>query len=104
MNVLDGFLPPKIMFSRATISPTENIIHGSISTSDICTAVRAICSAKGDELSWVVVTPDMISFLDPAVEGDRVKTIGEHEFEIRMKGAAKPVKRRISIARQISFD
>jgi hypothetical protein len=46
----------------------------------------------------------MISFLDPSVEGDKVKTLGEHKFEIRMKGVVKPVIRTVAIAQQISLE
>ncbi|KAF8245272.1 hypothetical protein K440DRAFT_556131 [Wilcoxina mikolae CBS 423.85] len=104
ISLLEGFLPPKIMFSRPTIAPTEVTIHGSISTNDICIAVKSIAAANGDEGSRIVITPDMISFLDPNIKGDKVKTLGEHKFEIRMKGSVKPVIRSVDIAQQVSLE
>ncbi|KAF8531060.1 hypothetical protein BDD12DRAFT_45015 [Trichophaea hybrida] len=104
ISLLEGFLPPKIMFSRPTIAPTEVTIHGSISTNDICIAVKSIAAANGDEGSRIVITPDMISFLDPNIKGDKVKMLGEHKFEIRMKGSVKPVIRLVVIAQQVSLE
>jgi ribosomal protein L9 len=101
--LLESFLPPTIQFTRPTIAPNETTIHGSISTADICSAVRAIANASGEEASRVVVTPDMMSFLNN-VESDKVKTLGEHPFEIRFKGAVKPVIRKVVIAQQISLE
>ncbi|KAI5815725.1 hypothetical protein BZA77DRAFT_71170 [Pyronema omphalodes] len=104
ISMLEDFMPPKIMFSRPTIAPGDNTIHGSITTNDICIAVRSIAAANGDEASKLVITPDMITFLDKEVESDRVKTLGEHKFEIRLKGAVKPVQRKLVISQQVSLD
>lgn len=104
ISLLETFLPATIQFSRPTIAPTETTIHGSISTADIATAVKSIAAANGDEGSRIVITPDMITFLGEGIEGDKVKTLGEHRFEIRLKGAAAPIVRSVIIAQQISLD
>ncbi|KAA8914311.1 hypothetical protein FN846DRAFT_677444 [Sphaerosporella brunnea] len=103
VSLLESFLPESILFTRPTITPTEPTIHGSISTADICSAVRAIANASGEEASRVAVNPDMISFLGN-FESDKVKTLGEHPFEIRFKGAVKPVVRKVVITQQISLE
>jgi hypothetical protein len=103
---LESFLPPSLQFSRPTISPSENTIHGSISTNDIAAALRAIASANGEKGSRVVISPDMISFTDELLDGgsDKVKTIGKHNFQICLKGAPNVIRRTLVISPQISLD
>jgi len=104
VSLLESFLPPTLQFSRPTVAPNETTIHGSISTSDLAVAVRAIASANGDQGSRIVITPDMIAFTDEGVDGDKVKTLGEHQFRIRFRGAKDDVKRKLVIAQQVAFD
>jgi len=104
VSLLESFLPPTLQFSRPTTAPNDTTIHGSISTSDLAVAVRAIASANGDQGSRIVVTPDMIAFTDEGVEGDKVKTLGEHQFHIRFRGAKDDIRRRLIISQQVSFD
>lgn len=60
-----------------------------------------VASANGSKGSRVVVGPDNIEFLDPTVvEGDKIKAIGEYEFEIKMKGATDSIRRKVIVMRQ----
>ncbi|KAI9851913.1 MAG: hypothetical protein M1838_002350 [Thelocarpon superellum] len=79
----------------ASTAPTS--IYGSVSTSDIATTLRAILAADRDG-SRVVLSPEDISFRNPAGEEvDRVKTLGEFEVDIRVKGATEPLRRTIAV-------
>lgn len=60
-----------------------------------------VASANGSKGSRVVVGPDNIEFLDrTVVEGDKIKAIGEYEFEIKMKGATDSIRRKVVVMRQ----
>lgn len=86
------------------MSPNEVTIHGSITTADICSAVRAIAAASGEEASRVAITPDMITFMGEEEGVDKVKTLGEHRFQIKLKGAVQPVVRTVAITQQVSLE
>ncbi|KAI5858557.1 hypothetical protein BZA05DRAFT_7548 [Tricharina praecox] len=104
ISLIETFLPTTLQFSRPTVSPNDTTIHGSISTADICSAVRAIAAASGDEASRVAITPDMITFMDEEEGVDKVKTLGEHKFQIKLKGAVHPVVRAVAITQQVSLE
>lgn len=60
-----------------------------------------IASANGSKGSRIVVAPENIEFLDQTVvEGDKIKTIGEYDFEIKMKGATDSIRRKVIVMRQ----
>lgn len=85
----------------ATISPTDSTIHGSISTGDIASAIRMVASANGPRGSRVVINPENVEFLDQStVEGDKIKAIGEYDIEVKMKGTADFVRRKVIVMRQ----
>jgi ribosomal protein L9 len=91
-------LPPSLQFSSATISPTDHSLHGSVSTVDIANAIKMVSAANGEEGSRVVITPDQIELI--GVDGDKIKMIGEYQFEIKMKGTNDFVRRRATVQRQ----
>jgi len=104
VSLIETFLPTTLQFSRPTVSLNDTTIHGSISTADICSAVRAIAAASGEEASRVAITHDMITFLDQEEGVDKVKALGEHRFQIKLKGAVQPVIRAVVITQQVSLD
>ncbi|RPA92981.1 hypothetical protein L873DRAFT_1838206 [Choiromyces venosus 120613-1] len=98
--LLDSFIPPNLMFSRSTIAPNESAIHGSVTLTDIATAVRNIAAANGKEGSRIVVSPENIKFLGKGLEGDKLKSLGTFDFEISMKGANDFVRRKVMVVKQ----
>ncbi|KAG0131174.1 hypothetical protein HOY82DRAFT_647464, partial [Tuber indicum] len=98
--LLDSYIPPNLMFSRSTIAPNESAIHGSVTLTDIATAVRNIAAANGKEGSRIVVTPENVKFAGKGVEGDKLKSLGTFDFEISMKGANDFVRRKVMIVKQ----
>ncbi|KAL7274455.1 DNA polymerase delta small subunit Cdc1 [Rhizina undulata] len=99
ISILESFLPSNLQFYRSTISPTEDVIHGSITANDVAHAIRAIASASGDEGSRVVIQTENITFKDD-VEGGKLRQLGEYVFEVRMKGTAEFVRRKVLLMRQ----
>lgn len=60
-----------------------------------------VAAANGERGSRVVITPENIEFLDKTtVEGDKIKAIGEYEFEVRMKGTNDFIRRKAIVVRQ----
>lgn len=60
-----------------------------------------VAAANGSKGSRVVITPENVEFVDKAiVEGDKIKAIGEYQFEIRMKGTNDFVRRKVVVIRQ----
>ena len=98
--LLDSFIPPNLMFSRSTIAPNEPAIHGSVTLTDIATAVRNIAVANGKQGSRIVVGPENIKFAGKGVEGDKLKSLGTFDFEISMKGANDFVRRKVMVVKQ----
>ncbi|PUU81263.1 hypothetical protein B9Z19DRAFT_1077419 [Tuber borchii] len=98
--LLDSFIPPNLMFSRSTISPNEPAIHGSVTSTDIATAVRNIAVANGKQGSRIVVGPENIKFAGKGAEGDKLKSLGTFDFEISMKGANDFVRRKVMVVKQ----
>ncbi|PWW73454.1 hypothetical protein C7212DRAFT_354077 [Tuber magnatum] len=98
--LLDSFIPPNLMFSRPTIAPNEPAIHGSVTLTDIATAVRNIAAVSGGEGSRVVIGPENIRFPGKGVEGDKLKSLGTFDFEINVKGAIDFVRRRVMVVKQ----
>lgn len=121
--ILEDLLPPNLDFYRTTITiPTKKIspsissssaiaaaaqsakadsnkIHGSVSTSDIATNLKAIL-AEDEQGARVVISPEQISFVQRTEEKDRVKQLGVFDIEIRPEGASDSVRRTIQVHAQ----
>jgi ribosomal protein L9 len=77
----------------------SNKIHGSVTTSDIATNLKAIL-AEDEQGARVVIAPEDISFVQETEEKDRVKQLGVFEIEIRLAGALDSVQRTIQVNAQ----
>ena len=80
-------------------------IYGSVTTADIATSVRAALS-QTEEGARVVLGPEDFTIIkdegsDSAVEADRVKTLGNFQVDIQVKGGGI-IRRVISVEAQIS--
>ena len=87
---------PKSMVDVPTRAELETIF-GSVSTSDMAEAIKAVL-AGDDESARVVIAAEDIKIIGDggmtgAIEGDRLKALGEFEVEIRVKGGG--VMRRV---------
>ena len=77
--------------SAPTASRSEpETIFGSVSTADMAEAIKALL-ARDEESARVVIAAEDIRIVGDggvsgAVEGDRLKAIGEFEVELRVKG------------------
>jgi hypothetical protein len=106
--------PPKMLSpslqSKAAISAaaqeshepaksTKTSIYGSVSTPDIAASLKAIL-AEDEDGARVVLSPEEISFVEEAEDGDRVKHLGVFEIDIRLKGAPDAVRRTIRVSAQ----
>lgn len=122
ITILNDLLPPNLDFYRTTISIPKKIspslssssslaaeaahaktesykIHGSVTTSDIATNLKAIL-AEDEQGSRVVISPEDITFVQETEEKDRVKQLGVFEIEIRLTGASDSVRRTIQVNAQ----
>ncbi|KZF21143.1 hypothetical protein L228DRAFT_248915 [Xylona heveae TC161] len=76
-------------------------IHGSVSTADIASSIKALLGGN-QETARVVLSAEDIHFVgrrrqQGEGETDRVKELGDFEVEIRLKGAPGVVRRTVSI-------
>lgn len=76
-----------------------NKIHGSVTTNDIATNLKAIL-AEDEQGSLVSISPGEISFVQELEEKDRVKELGVYEIEIRLVGAEDAVRRTVQVHAQ----
>ena len=112
-EILDRLLPPSIEFRKFKIptGPTDkgdqtpaNAIFGSVTTTDIVVNMKALLAEKAVEegnadAAKVVLTAEDVRIRQGAavdVETDRVKTLGDFEIEIQVKGAST-VKRTLRV-------
>lgn len=79
-------------------STSTNII-GSVSTNDIATNLKAIL-AEDKEGARVLLAVEDISFVKSTEEKDRVNHLGKFEFQIKLNGATKSVRRTIQVQAQ----
>lgn len=98
-------LPASALISHAaggnTPIPTETkqAIYGSVSTADIAATIRAVL-AENAEGSRIVLGPEDITFAIETEEKDRVKHLGTFDVDIRVKGAAEAVRRKVTVHAQ----
>ncbi len=85
--------------AEAPAKPAKVSIYGSVSTTDIATSLTAIL-AEDEAGSRVVLTPEDISFVEVTDEADRVKHLGVFQIEIKLNGAADPVRRQVTVSAQ----
>ena len=79
--------------------PTSTKIIGSVSTNDIATNLKAIL-AEDKEGARVSLAVEDVSFVKSTEERDRVNDLGNFEFQIKLSGATKPVRRSIQVRAQ----
>ncbi|KAF2145164.1 uncharacterized protein K452DRAFT_284549, partial [Aplosporella prunicola CBS 121167] len=84
--------------AAAKQKPEETAIHGSVSTSDIASSIKAML-ADNEEASRVVLSEADVHFISGTTgeDTDRVKHVGEFEVEIKIKGADEGIKRRVRV-------
>ena len=78
-----------------------------MSTGDILTSLKALlgeAATNEKDIARLVLNAEDISVvrtgaIDSGVETDRVKTLGEFDFVIQLKGA-EPVRRRVNVKPQ----
>lgn len=92
--------------SKETLKPKAKptgpqAIYGSVSTTDVLTAIKAVM-AENDEAARVVLHAEDVKFVDLVTdaqhpETDRVKFVGDFAVEIGPKGAESVVKRTVRV-------
>jgi hypothetical protein len=109
--VISGQEKSKAQFSEAEISRRDvhpQAIFGSVSTQDILQNINEFLALKGAEAAnfdagQVVLKPDDIKLVQSEVttgiEDDRIKFLGEFEFELHVKGAGA-VRRNVRVSAQ----
>lgn len=79
--------------------PQSIAIYGSVSTADIAESVKAQL-AETEDGARVVIGADDVTIIrgkeDEDADSDRLKTLGEHQVEIQIKGGGA-VMRTVSI-------
>ncbi|KAI5788423.1 hypothetical protein EDC01DRAFT_783587 [Geopyxis carbonaria] len=103
LALLEAHLPTSLQFSRALTGADGRTIQGSVTTGDVASALRAIMSAQTGEAAAdagrVVVTPEMVRFVDLPEGADKLKELGAYAVEIGAKGAAAVVRRDVVVLR-----
>ncbi|EPS41475.1 hypothetical protein H072_4599 [Dactylellina haptotyla CBS 200.50] len=101
LAILSSVLPPSIRFYRATITPTSDALHGSVTTADVASAIKMIAGAsQHPDGNRVVVIAENVGFTHDGGANGRVKELGEYEVVISYKGEEETVKRSIAIMRE----
>lgn len=91
----------------ARMAPKRELIaiFGSVSASDVATAMKAVL-ATNDEAARVVFGEEDVRFVNVKDENgktgetDRVKYLGDYQVEVRVKGAEAIVKRVVRVLAQ----
>lgn len=78
-------------------------IYGSVSTQDVVSAIKAVLASDNESIR-VVLGPEDVSFVhatesEGSSDADRVKTLGEFEVAITVKGGG-PVSRLVRVHAQ----
>ncbi|KAF8473877.1 hypothetical protein BDZ91DRAFT_845343 [Kalaharituber pfeilii] len=104
MRLLNALLPESIEFGRSTISENDTSLHGSITTADVASALRAMVAAGEGDVSRVVIKTEHITLM--GMKGkqnekmDKIQRLGTFKFEIKME--KKAISRKIVVSRQAS--
>lgn len=81
------------------VAKAKTSIYGSVSTADIAVNLQAALAETSNGAS-IVLSPDNISFVEQVEERNRVKYLGSYNIEVRLSGAAKAIRRTITIKAQ----
>jgi len=78
--------------SEPALKPEPVAIYGSVSTQDIASAIKAVLASDGEGIRVVVGAEDVTFVQRAETEGtgdtDRVKSLGEFEVSINVKGGS----------------
>ena len=93
--------------SEPFIKPQTVAIYGSVTTADIVTSIKAVLSAN-EEAARIVLNAGDVRVVSDAeaeatVDANRIKSLGEFEIEIQVKGG-DPVRKNVRVKVQENIE